>query len=76
MFPDLRPNIHQHILDLKLLATLLDTRLPSTPKKCLNAVWKECAFGLPHNACGFFICFDKLKTDYEIHLSGDQKGEK
>ena len=39
--PRLRPNIHQNILDLKLVATLLDTRLPSAPKKCLNAVWKD-----------------------------------
>ena len=41
MFPDLQPNIHQHILEFKVAATLLDTHLTSAPKKYLNAVWKD-----------------------------------
>ena len=55
-------NIYQHISHLKLVASLLDMRLPSASKKCLNVVCKDAlsAFLTMHlNIC---ISFDKQIT--------------
>ena len=75
MFPDLRPNIHQHFLDL-IRRHPPGYTSPKCSKEMSQCCLKRRALGPPHNASGLCICSDKLQTDYKSHLVGDQKGEK